>query len=75
MTSGFLSDDEAMQLLSVGPCFTQFTLKTLKAAESLRFIDSVKLSASEIEEGKKLFKEEEEQYLSAFAKVMETFES
>ena len=74
MTSGFLSDEEALELLSVGPCFTQYALKTLKAAEKLRFLSSSKISNKEAEEGKKLFKTEEEQYLTEFAKVMESFE-
>ncbi|WP_026520507.1 DUF3990 domain-containing protein [Butyrivibrio sp. FCS006] len=71
MTSGYLSDDEAMKLLCVGPCYQQITLKTLKAAEHLRFVSSEILSGDDIEANKKIAEADGEQYLSEFARVME----
>ena len=74
MTSGFLSDDEAMQLLCVGPCFMQYVLKTAKAAEKLRFISSAALTRQQIEAGKSFVSAEGEHYMQAFAEVMQSFE-
>ena len=69
--SGYLSDDEAMKLLCIGPCYQQITLKTLKAAEHLRFVSSEILSGADIEANKKIAEADGEQYLSGFARVME----
>ena len=71
MTSGYLSDDEAMQLLCIGPCYRQITRKTEKAAEHLKFISSKILDKPELENNKKIIETEEKQYLTEFAKVME----
>ena len=71
MTSGYLSDDEAMKLLCIGPCYQQITLKTLKAKEHLRFISSEILTPDLIEENRKIAEADREQYLSEFARVME----
>lgn len=71
MTSGYLKDEEAMQLLCVGPRYSQITLKTLKAAEQLKFISSEILSKDILEEGKRIVAAEEEKYLQEFAEVME----
>ena len=71
MTSGYLTDEEAMKLLCVGPCYSQITLKTLMAAEHLKFISSVTLTREQIEDGKRKVSEEEALYLQEFARVME----
>ncbi len=71
MTSGFLSDDEAVKLLCVGPLYKQIVLKTQKAADNLKFIGSEKLSKDIIEKNKVLIAADEEAYLEEFSKVLE----
>ena len=71
MTSGYLSDDEAVKLLCVGPCYQQITLKSLKAGEHLKFMSSEILTGTEILANNKIVEAEEEQYLSEVAGVME----
>ncbi|MBE5845864.1 MAG: DUF3990 domain-containing protein [Butyrivibrio sp.] len=71
MTSGFLSDDEAVKLLCVGPVYKQIVLKTQKAADNLKFIGSEKLSKDVIEKNKVLIAADEEAYLEEFSKVLE----
>ena len=71
MTSGYLSDEEAMKLLCIGPCYQQITLKTLKAKEHLRFISSEIPTPDLIEENRKIAEADREQYFSEFARVME----
>ncbi len=71
VTSGFLSDEEAMKLLMVGPCYTQTVLKTRKAVEHLRFISSEVLSKEQIEAAARRHSADEEKFQTEFAKVME----
>ena len=71
MTSGYLTDDEAMKLLCIGPCYQQITLKTLKAAEHLKFLSSEVLGSADLEKNRKIIETEEKAYLTEFAKVME----
>jgi hypothetical protein len=73
MTSGYLTDEEALKLLSVGPCYRQFTIKTEKAVKQLRFVEAKKLSAEEIKKNSKFAAEEAEKYLTEFANVMQDF--
>ncbi len=43
LSSGFLSLEEAMDLLLIGPSYTQITLKTEKAASQLRWLSSERI--------------------------------
>ncbi|WP_024865788.1 DUF3990 domain-containing protein [Butyrivibrio sp. FCS014] len=75
MTSGFLSDEEALKLLSVGPKYRQIVLKTQKAAGSLKFIKSEVLSEETIQKNAKRVKIEEDEYLQKIAEVMKEFDT
>ncbi len=75
ITSGFLSDDEAMQLLCVGPIYRQIVIKSQKAADRLKFISSEKLSSEIAAKYRKEVADEEEKYLSMLAEVMENFDT
>ena len=74
MTSGYLSDDEALKLLCVGPRYTQIVLKTRKAADNLHFIAAKTLSKETIEANKKIAAANEAEYLKLFAGVIESLE-
>lgn len=71
MTSGFLSDDEALKLLCVGPMYTQIVLKSRKAADKLRFLSAEILSKETIEKNKETAAANEADYLKLFAQTME----
>lgn len=71
ITSGFLSDEEAMTLLLVGKTPRQIVLKTEKAAENLRFISSEVLSKEQIAESRARHEEENEKFQKEFAKAIE----
>jgi hypothetical protein len=74
MTSGYLSDDEALKLLCVGPQYTQIVLKTQKAADNLHFLSALVLSKETIEANKKIAAANEAEYLKLFAQTMESLE-
>lgn len=74
MTSGYLSDDEALKLLCVGPRYTQIVLKTQKAADNLHFLAAETLSKETIVANKKIAAANEAEYLKLFAKTMESLE-
>ncbi|WP_408071521.1 DUF3990 domain-containing protein [Butyrivibrio sp. JL13D10] len=73
ITSGYLSDDEAVELLCVGPLYRQIVLKTQNAADHLKFISYEKLSGDSIELNSKILRDEEEKYLKLFAEAMQRF--
>lgn len=74
ITSGFLSDEEAMKLLMVGPCFSQIVLKSERAALNLKFISSQALSTKEIESARRKFAQDNELFQAEFATAMEELE-
>ncbi|MBR4667612.1 MAG: DUF3990 domain-containing protein [Butyrivibrio sp.] len=71
MASGFLTDEEALKLLSVGPLYRQIVIRTQKAAEKLHYISSEVLTKEAIDKNKALFAADEEQYLQKFAEAMQ----
>ncbi len=73
MTSGYLSDEEALKLLCVGPLYRQIVIKTQNAADNLKFLSSEKLSPEAIQRNKEEIKAEEGAYLQKFAEVMKEF--
>ncbi len=40
ITSGFISAEDALKILSIGPVYTQVTLKTEQAVKALKFLSS-----------------------------------
>ncbi|MCR5156196.1 MAG: DUF3990 domain-containing protein [Butyrivibrio sp.] len=75
MTSGFLSDEEALKLLCVGPLYRQIVLKTQKASDRLRFVKAEELSEEVIRKNIKRVKTEEDEYLQKVAEVMKEFDT
>ncbi len=73
MTSGFLTDEEALKLLCVGPDYSQIVLKSQKAADHLHFVSSEVISGDVIAANKKIVADEEDKYLQLFAETMESF--
>ncbi|MCR5580454.1 MAG: DUF3990 domain-containing protein [Pseudobutyrivibrio sp.] len=73
ITSGYLSRDEALQLLLVGPCYKQIVLKTTEAADRLKWLSAEVMDINIIQAYAKQVTAEEEDYQEAIAKVMEGF--
>ncbi|MCR5596096.1 MAG: DUF3990 domain-containing protein [Lachnospiraceae bacterium] len=71
ISSGYLSTDEALKLLMIGPEYTQVVLKSEKAGQQLKWLDAVQVHSDE--DIKALLKAEEEEYQQAFADCMQSF--
>ncbi len=74
LTSGYLKDEEAVELLCVGPLYRQIVLKSQKATDNLKFISSEILSKETIEKNKKIVSLEADEYLEIFAETMKKFD-
>ncbi|RKM56117.1 DUF3990 domain-containing protein [Butyrivibrio sp. CB08] len=74
ITSGYLTDEEAMKLLMVGRSSQQIVLKTQKAADKLKFVSSEILSKEQLEEAARKHSEEDNRFQKEFARVMESLE-
>ena len=66
-TSGFLSKENSLRLLMVGPEYIQIALKTQKAADHLKWTGSYILSSAEIRNYRETVSREEETFQTAFA--------
>ncbi len=65
-SSGFLTAEEALRLLSVGPCFTQFALKTERAAAQLRWLEAEPIASPDAAHRR----QEQERYWQALGEAM-----
>ena len=73
ITSGYLTDSQALKLLQLGPEYTQIALKTERAASRLTWKTARELYPDEIMERKKDEKTEEEEYFRLIGEAIETF--
>lgn len=71
ITSGFLSSDEAIRLLLIGPKYEQTVIKSLRAAANLKWISSRVISGEEIAKYREIVEAEEKEYQTLFARAME----
>lgn len=69
ISSGYLSPEEALSLLLVGPEYTQVVIKTHKAASQLKWICSESFNTSETL--RSIIKSEESLYLEQIAEALE----
>lgn len=67
MSSGYLTPEDALKLLMIGPEYTQVAIKTEKAAEQLSFIRAEHIERITGEQRKK----EQDEYQEAFARELE----
>lgn len=65
LSSGFISPEDALQLLCIGPLYTQAAIKSEKAASALTWIGSEKVR--DREKYRALVKKEQEDFLEAFS--------
>lgn len=71
ITSGFLSEEEAMKLLLIGPEYYQIVIKTQKAVQQLTWLDAVSITAAELEGYQAQLAAEEEAYQKRFTQILE----
>lgn len=71
ITSGFLTPADALQLLMIGPEYTQVALKTEKAAGQLQWLSSSVVTAADIGSHKAALQAEREDYQRQFAEALE----
>ncbi|MCR5294680.1 MAG: DUF3990 domain-containing protein [Lachnospiraceae bacterium] len=72
ITSGFLTPEESLKLLRIGPAYRQVVLKTEKAAARLAFLSAGILPPEKIAASRILLREEEEDYRRKLAEALET---
>ena len=70
-TSGFLNREQSLQLLLVGPVYTQVVIRTEKAAEQLTWLSSEVLDHEKIMLMQQAMLREQEEYQALFAEKME----
>lgn len=71
MTSGLISRENALALLSEGPAYEQTVIKTEKAALALRYVNAIPLSQEEIEGYRETVRNEEKRYQEMFTARLE----
>ena len=69
ISSGFLKPEAALQLLQIGPEYTQIVIKTEKAAAQLTWISAEVITG--VEQYRQSLKKEQEEYQQLFANKME----
>lgn len=69
-TSGFVDPDAALKLLSIGPIYTQVTIKSEKGASALKFLSSEIIDAALVESYRDVVKKEEADFQAEFARIM-----
>ncbi|MCR5754961.1 MAG: DUF3990 domain-containing protein [Acetatifactor sp.] len=73
ITSGILSDEEALSLLQIGPEYYQIVLKSEKAAANLQWLEARKLRDDEIGGYREILQKEQQEYLETISKKMQEF--
>ena len=73
ITSGYLKDEEALQLLLLGPEYHQIVLKSEKAASHLVWKSSRTITPEEIAGYRATVAAEQDAYLEAIGAAMESF--
>ena len=69
ISSGFLKPEAALQLLQIGPEYTQIAIKTEKAAAQLTWISAEVITG--VDQYRQSLKKEQVEYQQSFAKKME----
>ena len=70
-TSGFISSEDALKILSIGPVYTQVTLKSENAVRALSFVSSEIVDSATVAGYRDVVEKEEAEFQEEFAKVME----
>ncbi len=71
LTSGLVDSETALRVMMIGPAYEQIVIKSEKAASALRFISAEVLPHETIEGYRNIVKNEEEEFQTAFGKIIE----
>jgi len=71
ITSGLLEREEAMNLLMIGPVYTQIVIRSEKAVRQLKFLRAEILEKEQIEQYREAAAQEEKEYQKLFAAEFE----
>ncbi len=71
LTSGFLSPEQSLALLRLGPEYRQIALKSGQAAARLRWISCAVLGPEQLSASREILRREEEAYQQACAEALE----
>jgi hypothetical protein len=71
ITSGLLTPDQALELLGIGPEYTQVAIKTDAGAKALQWIDAEVLSADAMAAGRKEYERQKTAFDEDFARMLE----
>ena len=66
ITSGYLKSEDALQLLMIGPAYTQIAIKTEKAASQLKWIKSERVERPD----KETLRQEQKAYEEVFGEAL-----
>ena len=69
-TSGFLTSEQSLRILTVGPEYTQVALKAKRAADALRFLSSEVLTEEEVKSCRDAVRDEEAAYQKQFEDLL-----
>ncbi len=75
ITSGFISAEQALELLSVGPEFTQIVIKTEAALRQLEWTGAHTLDASALEKARADYREISERFDAEFGAKLDAIET
>lgn len=70
LTSGYLSREQALALLQIGPLYEQYAVKTEKAAAQLHWLCARSLSAVQLAQFRMQLNREEERYQRQLAEAL-----
>jgi len=70
LTSGYVSNDKALEVLTSGPIYYQVVIKTEKALNNLKFISSIILDKDKIKKEQLILRDEEENYQGLLLKIL-----
>ena len=71
ITSGFLSNEQSLKLLLLGPAYEQIVIKSEKAVSQLRFVSSKVLKPEDVAEYRKTVSAEEADYQKAIGEMLD----
>ena len=70
-TSGFLSEEESIHLLSVGPSYTQIVIKSKRALEHLKWTGARTIPNEDLASFAQILKDEEDEYQNEIGRAVE----
>lgn len=70
-TSGFLNEEQSLELLMLGPVYVQIALKTEKAVRQLTWLSSEIITPDQVAEYRETVRQEEAAFQKAFAQLLD----